>query len=225
MSVLLKKGRTNWRPNVFPGAVVTALGICLAATPGFAASHGDHDHDHGHEQDEEKRHAEAHEHGAAKLAMALDGGELVVEFTSPGVNIVGFEHEAKSADEKAAVEAAIEQLGSGDDLFAFDGGGCTLAEADVSAEGLLAEDHHEDEHDHGDHHDDHDEHEHEGGEAHAEFDVTYTFSCETPDELTGVSTSLFETWPGIEEIETVFLSDDHQISAELTSAQAEFEVK
>lgn len=213
MSVLLKKGRTNRRPNVFPGAVVTALGICLAATPSFAASHGDHDHDHGHEHDEEKRHAEAHEHGAAKLAMALDGGELFVEFTSPGVNIVGFEHEAKSADEKAAVEAAIEKLGSGDDLFSFAGGGCALGSADVLAEGLLAEDHHDDDHDH------------EGEEAHAEFEVTYTFNCETPDQIAGVSTSLFETWPGIEEVETVFLSDDHQISVELTAGATEFEVK
>ena len=157
-----------------------------------------------------------------KLAMALDGEALVVEFTSPGVNIVGFEHEAKNADEKAAVEAAIEQLGLGDDLFSFDGGGCALGEADVSADGLLAKDHHDGEHGHDDHHD---EHEHEDGEAHAEFDVTYTFNCATPDALAGVSTSLFDTWPGIEEIETVFLSDDHQISVELTAGQTGFEVK
>lgn len=211
MSILSKKGRTNQRPKYHSGAVVAALGTCLVATSGFAASHGDHEHDH----DAEKRHAESHEHGAAELAIALDGNQLIAEFTSPGMNIVGFEHEAKDADEIAAVKAAVEKLGMGTELIELKGAGCSLSDADVEAEGLLAETH-EDEH-----HDD----EHEGEDAHAEFEVTYTFNCATPDQLSGVSVSFFEQWPGIEEIEAVFLSNDHQISAELTGAGSEFEVK
>ncbi|WOF74104.1 DUF2796 domain-containing protein [Parvibaculaceae bacterium PLY_AMNH_Bact1] len=212
MSILLKKGRTDGRPNIYPGALVTALGVCLISVPAFAASHGDHgDHDH----EEEKRHAESHEHGAAELAFALDGNQLAVEFISPGANIVGFEHEAKDADEIAAVEAAIDKLQRGGDLIEFEGAACTLSDADVEAEGLL-EEAHEDEH-----HED----EHEGEDAHAEFEVKYTFNCTTPDQLSSISVSLFEQWPGIEEIETVFLSDNHQLSVELTAEKAAFEVK
>jgi Protein of unknown function (DUF2796) len=217
MSILLKKGRTNRRPKNYSGAVVVALGTCLVATSGFAASHGDHEHDH----DAEKRHAESHEHGAAELAIALDGNQLIAEFTSPGMNIVGFEHEAKDADDIAAVKAAVEKLGMGAELIELTGAGCSLSGADVEAEGLLAEahegGHHEEDHHEGD--------EHKGEDAHAEFEATYTFNCVTPDQLSGVSVSFFEHWSGIEEIEAVFLSDDHQISAELTGAASEFEVK
>lgn len=217
MSILLKKGRANKRPKKYSGAVVAALGTCLIATSGFAASHGDHEHDH----DAEKRHAVSHEHGAAELAIALDGNQLIAEFTSPGMNIVGFEHEAKDADEIAAVKAAVEKLGMGAELIELKGAGCSLSDADVEAGGLLAEaheaGHHEDDHHEGD--------KHEGEDAHAEFEATYTFNCVKPDQLSGVSVSFFEHWSGIEEIEAVFLSDDHQISAELTGAASEFEVK
>lgn len=228
MTILLKKGRGTKRPKIYPGAMVTALGAGLIVAPAFAASHGHHEHDH----DDEKRHAESHEHGAAELAFALDGNKLAVEFTSPGANIVGFEHEAKNADEIAAVKAAIEKLKLGSTLIQVEGSACTLSDADVEAEGLLAEahedEHHDDEHHEDEHHDDEHEHHddaHEGEEAHAEFEVKYAFECATPDQLSGVSVAFFEQWPGIEEIETVFLSDDHQISVELTAENAAFEVK
>lgn len=218
MTILLKKGRGTKRPKIYPGTLITALGAGLIGAPAFAASHGHHDHDH----DDVKRHAESHEHGAAELAFALDGNKLAVEFTSPGANIVGFEHEAKNADEIAAVKAAIEKLQLGSTLIQLEGSACTLSDADVEAEGLLGEAH-EDEH----HDDEHEHHEdaHEGEEAHAEFEVKYAFECARPDQLSGVSVAFFEQWPGIEEIETVFLSDDHQISVELTAENAAFEVK
>ena len=212
MSILSKKGRIDRRPKNYSGAVVAAIGTCLIATSGFAASHGDHDHDH----DAEKRHAESHEHGAAELAIALDGNQLIAEFTSPGMNIVGFEHEARDADEIAAVKAAVEKLGMGAELIELKGAGCSLSEADVEGEGLLAEVHEGDHHE-GDHHED--------DETHAEFEAKYSFDCTAPGRLSGVSVGFFEQWPGIEEIKVVFLSDDHQISAELTGANPAFEAK
>ncbi len=229
MSILLKKGRPSRRSNVCSSALVSVLGACLISAPVFAASHGDHDHDHDHE--DEKRHAEAHVHGAANLAFALDGNELVVEFRSPAFNIVGFEHEAKDAEQTAAVKAAIEKLGMGSELLTIESAGCTLSDADVEAEGLLSEAH-EDEHDHDeDHHEDehhHDEdhaYEHEGEGAHAEFEVKYTFNCTTPDQLSEVSVAFFEEWSAIEEIDAVFLSGDQQLSVELTAENSAFEVK
>jgi hypothetical protein len=62
-----------------------------------------------------KRSAEAHEHGSAKLDIAMDGltGKMVWEV--PLESLTGFEHEAKSAADKkkvAAAQAAIrEKLG------------------------------------------------------------------------------------------------------------------
>ena len=110
----------------------------------------------------------------------------------------------------------------------FVGGGCTLTNAKVEAEGLLADSHHEDQHYEDQHHEDehHDEHEDEHHEdAHAEFEAKYVFNCTDADKLTSVSTSFFAVWPGIEEIETVFLSGDHQLSVELTASDPSFEIK
>lgn len=205
MSFHSMKGRANKRPKIYPGAMVAVLGTCLIPTSGFAASHGDH----GHEG--EKRHAESHEHGAAELAIALDGNQLIAEFKSPGINIVGFEHQADNPSDVAAVEAAVQQLRLGADLIKFEGGGCALTKAEVKAGGLLAENHS------ADHHEDE--------EAHAEFEANYVFNCTDANLLTSVSTTFFTIWPGVEEIETVFLSADHQLSVELTASEPSFEIK
>jgi uncharacterized protein DUF2796 len=208
MSIFLKKGRANKRPKICSGAVVAVLGTCLIPSSGFAASHGDH----GHE--EEKRHAESHEHGAAELAIVVDGSQVFVDFKSPAMNLVGFEHEAEDPGEVAAVEHAILQLHLGADLIELGGTECTLTEVDVKAEGLLADTHD----------DDHDEH-HDEKEAHSEFEASYVFNCTDPNWLMWVSVSFFNVWPGIEEIETVFLSGHHQIAVELTASNESFASK
>jgi len=232
MSFHSMKGCAFRRPTVSKFLSGSALSVLLFSQPGFA------------ETEHDTRHVDAHEHGAAELAIALDGAQLVAEFASPGMNLVGFEHQAKDPGEVAAVEAVVQQLRLGADLLNFVGGECALTKVDVKAEGLLAAGEHEDEHedDHHDEHEDeheddhHDEHEddheddhsdehHADEGAHAEFEATYVFNCANADMLTSVSTSLFTTWPGIEEIETVFISADHQVSAELTASDPSFEIK
>jgi len=203
MSFHSMKGRACHRPTVSKAFAGSSIALLLFCQPGFA------------EADHDSRHADAHVHGAAELAIALDDGQLVAEFTSPGMNLVGFEHQADEPDDIAAVEAAVQQLRLGADLLQFEGGGCALTKAEVTAEGLLEEDHG----------DDHSDEHHEEGEAHAEFEARYVFNCTEADMLTSISASFFTQWPGIDEIETVFLSADHQSSAELTASNPSFEIK
>ena len=40
---------------------------------------------------------EAHVHGMSDLTIAVEGGEIEIEFESPAMNIVGFEYKAQSA--------------------------------------------------------------------------------------------------------------------------------
>jgi Protein of unknown function (DUF2796) len=199
MSFHSMKGRAYRRPTVSKLFAGSVLSLLLFSQPGFAEP------DHG------TRHVDAHVHGAAELAIALDGGQLVAEFTSPGMNLVGFEHQADNPSDVAAVEAAVQQLRLGVDLIEFEGGGCTLRKAEVKAEGLLVDDHS------ADHHEDE--------EAHAEFEANYVFNCTDANLLTSISVSFFTIWPGVEEIETVFLSADHQLSVELTASEPSFEIK
>ena len=54
-----------------------------------------------------------HEHGAALLNIALDGPDLVLEFISPAINIVGFEYAPSTNEQMELVEAAVTQLNDG----------------------------------------------------------------------------------------------------------------
>ena len=106
-----------------------------------------------------KRDLDAHEHGAATLDAVIDGSTLFLEFESPWANLVGFEHEPSTDEQRAAVDEALGQLERAGELFALRGGDCTVAQASVSSTMGEAEHRDEDEHhDEDEHRDDEDEH-------------------------------------------------------------------
>ena len=118
--------------------------------------------------------ADPHQHGVGRLNVAVQGDEVEIELETPGADIVGFEHEPRTAEQKRAVQDAATALRDGAALFVFPAAaGCTLKEAEVEA-GLLGDDHkehghekHGDKHEHEKHGDKHghekhgDKHEHE----------------------------------------------------------------
>src|SRR5471032_602536 len=67
-----------------------------------AADEHDHDHEHGS--------LGAHEHGMGRLNAVLDGQALELEFDSPAMNLVGFEHQASTPADNAQVAAARKSL-------------------------------------------------------------------------------------------------------------------
>ena len=81
------------------------LALPFALLP-LAIAHAADEHDHDHE------HASlgAHEHGVGRLNAVLDGQALELELDSPAMNLVGFEHVATSAADKAKVAAVRQQL-------------------------------------------------------------------------------------------------------------------
>ena len=121
----------------------------------------------------EREHA-AHEHGVGQLNIAIEGQEVEIELVSPGADIVGFEHEAESEGDKAAVERALSSLKDADALFAFPPAAqCQIEEAEVESAQLDDHDHHDEKHEHGEEEaeeEDHDHHgeKHEHGEEEAE---------------------------------------------------------
>lgn len=60
------------------------------------------------------RSRKAHEHGSAKVNIAFESAKGapkgVIEFEAPAEGVVGFEHEAKTAADKAKVTAALNTL-------------------------------------------------------------------------------------------------------------------
>ena len=96
----------------------------------------------------ERRELGAHQHGHGTLNIAVDGNKISMELEAPGADIAGFEHEAKSDKDKAAIKSATEKLEKPLALFKVpDAAKCAVSEAKVKLEA--------EEHDHEGHDKDH----------------------------------------------------------------------
>lgn len=138
---------------------------------------------------QEKRSAGAHEHGAGKLAIAMEGLKGKLEWEIPMESLTGFEHQAKSvadkkkvADAQAAIRAKLGQM-----IQLPAAAGCTVAVTEVEVE------------QHGNH---------------SEMHTNGTIACRQP--LTGeVKFAFGSVFPGIHKIDVQFVSDTVQTGAEI----------
>jgi len=181
---------------------------------------------------------EAHEHGVAQLNIVKEGSSFIIALETPAANILGFEHQPETEQQKQAVAMAQELLNAPGKLFRLpQDASCRLMDTDLEAEVLAGgeqtghADLHQD--DHAQHHDDHrnDKHQHEmeheehghdkhaDKHSHSDIDVQYTFNCDDPAKLTNVEVLLFKTFSGFEEINTQIISDKGQQAVELTPAK------
>ena len=168
---------------------------------------------------QEIRDLDAHEHGTGQLDIAVDEGRLAMTLEAPGFDVVGFEHEAESDEDRAAVADALALLEDPAALFALpEGAGCTP----VSAEASLVEEeegHEEEEHHHeGEHdHDGEEAHaEHEQGAHHTEFRVEHRFDCDDASALATIGLPYFAAFPNAEELEVRIVTDAGATALEAT---------
>ena len=114
---------------------------------------------------EEGRQLDAHEHGVGELNIAIDGNTVAMELHAPGADIVGFEYEAESAEDRAAIDAAVAMLAKPQELFVLPAAAeCTVTQASAKLE---SEAEHEDHDDHEEHAEDEHGHEEHADEEHA----------------------------------------------------------
>lgn len=66
------------------------------------------------------RAGEAHQHGVARLDVAVDGTRVSIDLDTPLDNLLGFEHAPRSEAERRAAEAALATLRDAARLFRFD---------------------------------------------------------------------------------------------------------
>ncbi len=204
---------------------VVAGAALLVAAPLYAA--------------EEHRQLGAHMHGHGTLNMAIDGNKVAMELVAPGADIVGFENEASTDEQKAKVKAAIDMLEKDPEtLFVLTGAAkCTYTAAKAEVEAPdHKEDHkddHEDEHDDHDHvADDHEKEEaqdgsthedsshdgstHEEAGDHSEFHVVYELECAAPAALKDINILFFKQFPNSEELDVTIVDDRGSQSHEAT---------
>ena len=179
----------------------------------------------------ETRQLDSHEHGVGELNIAIDGLSMAMEFHAPGADIVGFEYRAESAQDRAAVDAALATLSQPLDLFVVPtAADCSLVNANAALEsesenGEHEEHGHDEEHDHDkeheegheeehrdehakEHHDEegHSEHGDENAPGHTEFHAEYSLTCNNPSALSSITFAYFDAFENARELQVQVVS-------------------
>lgn len=150
----------------------------------------------------------AHVHGEGKLMIAQDGNQLEMEFVSPGMNLVGFEHPPANPAQTDAVNAAIATLKQPLRLFGFPpAAGCKPGKSDVHT----SSEHHE-----------HEGTDHDAREMHSEFSASYHLECANTSQLDHIGINIFKLFPGTRVIDVQSITDQGQKQADLTPDNATF---
>ena len=183
-----------------------------------------------------ERELAAHQHGHGFLNIAIEGKTMWIGLETPGADIVGFEHPARSDEDKAAIADATARLGDPLGLFGIPAqASCELDTVTVTPVGYApeadeahhdeTESHDHDEHGHGEHeethedeHHDEDHEAHEDEASHAEFHAEYRLQCADPAAITSLTLTYFDVFPGAEELEVTLITDDGQSRQEVTPA-------
>lgn len=170
---------------------------------------------------------DAHVHGLSQLTIAVEGETVELEFSSPAMNLVGFEHRATSKKDIAAVKQAESILRQPDRLFALSDAGCKPIHTHVDISGLIEQhddhdghkghDEHNDHDDHKDHNDHHDHKAHDEHETHSEIVASYSFACKDTTKLSSLRVTLFKSFTGIHKIQAMWVTTTKQGSAKLTA--------
>ena len=156
------------------------------------------------------RQQKAHVHGIAHLNLVMTDNELYIEFESPAADIVGFEHEPRNEEEKAALQKAFGILRAGKRMFTFS------QDADVQLQKSVVKTvlHHDCEHDH-------DEHEQNGQGQHSDILIEYQFYSKAPNKLKSIDVKLFKRFKSLQKIRVQALTPTRQIALELTPQNTE----
>ena len=154
--------------------------------------------------------AGAHEHGIARLGLAVDGTLLTIDLQLPAESVFGFDHAPRSAEERAIAAEALDRLRTGSArLIAFpDGATCALDSAEVEApEGVEGDQPGEDQQPHEDagheHEDEGHEHEDEGNQ-HEDVRLLASLTC-SREPIGPASLRFADLLPRVEQVDlTVF---------------------
>ena len=226
--------------RLFSSVFVMTLCVWLLCAPRLHAETA-----HQHEvKDPHSSQQSTHLHGHAELMLGLEQGALQMTFSSPAVNLVGFEHSASTAEEISALKKAQAILQNAKDVFTFKGGNCQLVDVHVNISALLSDiqaEHQGHQERHGTAHADglkssgearnsadaepHESHDaephesHDAGprESHNEILAEYGYQCKNGDELNALAVHLAKLFPGIEKLKVYWLTETQQGTVDTTA--------
>jgi hypothetical protein len=135
---------------------------------------------------------EAHEHGTAKLDIAVDGNTVAIDFEAPAEGIVGFEHKAKSAADQTKQAAALDLFKTQfSNMVIFDPSlGCQFTPKKV---GVVQE----------------------AGEDHSEVQAAFSLSCKKSPAGSTLRFGFTKVFPRIQTVMVQALSGSQPAGAEI----------
>lgn len=206
--------------------LAVALILLASLTVNSAAKAGD--------KEKSQQHS-AHVHGEAVLNLVLEEQSVLVELLTPAVNVLGFEHQPATAEQRKAVDHAVGLLKKYANVFQFDAGGCRQTSVDMEAPFADDGEHHSDnehtdERDHDPHHDkgesEHKEPGHnEEHDNHSEFHVVYQLACSKPQAISAVDMTIFKHFPGFEKIRVQWVGANGQGMSKASQTRTEVLLK
>lgn len=171
------------------------------------------------EEEHEHRHHEAHVHGKAELNLLIDGTTIAIELKSPALNVLGFEHEPETNEERGIVKQAKKKLSNYKNIFSIADLNCQVTEYEIESP-------YESEHEEGHHgHKHHDEEYHSEDDDHDDYYLSYSLKCENTNELKIIEIKLFDNFEGFEIIEATWINQTNAGRSELSSKQKIIKLK
>lgn len=173
--------------------------------------------------DEPQRQLSAHEHGAGKLGIAIERRTVEMELEVPANDIVGFEHAAKTPEQKQAVTQARATLSKPLTLIKLsDAAGCKVASASVK---LVVGGAHDHGHTHGHNHGKGSQAKTKEADTHSEFHAEYKFTCAKPDLIQTIELDYFKSFPRAQKLMVTIVGDKIQAKTEATREKPRFDIK
>lgn len=168
---------------------------------------------------DEHRQLGPHEHGHGTLNMAVEQNRISLELDVPGMDVVGFEHEPGTPEEKAAAEKAQVLLSQGLTLFKLpEAAQCTLTDAKVSIEAEGEDDHEpggENVEGGGDHADA-GKTEGTAKPAHNDYNASYVIDCAKPAAISTIRFDYFKSFAEAQKLTVNIVTSKAQNTYEAT---------
>ncbi|KAA1175707.1 DUF2796 domain-containing protein [Marinobacter salinexigens] len=151
----------------------------------------------------------AHQHGHAEMQFAIDDGRVDLIFTSPAHNLLGFEHKARTPEQKQQV-LAIQRWLENTPLINTISSTCTVENAVADIDAL--KDRESDEHGHDEHAGNHEQ-------SHSDIEVTQVLACTEIASSRELVTSLTRQFPAVDRLDISWVGPEGQGSTRLASGE------
>jgi len=184
---------------------------------------------HGH------RDASAHVHGASQLSLVQDRLTLLIEFETPAINIVGFEHAPQHEAEHDAIKSALLQLQEPDSILRLSALNCELVQSHAAATGQFTDisaNHGGDDHSHARSHTHSHAHSHahshvhsHASNEHAGFRVIFELQCDNESTPAEMAVTAFRNFAGLEAVDVQWALSRTQGAQRLSRPQSNLRLR